>query len=351
MLLEEMPGYSLQTLAAWPQPWYENSLWQMYEFKLCKDGSLKWYPAYIELETKHVKCDVYDSYELAVEAAVQRNNELSEKLATLNLAITEKESFLLKVEKEVTRKSRLFSEEQLMLSEGIRRNQKSLRPSADDIVLPDNCENLLEPLMEILRETPYVNFVRLERCGRSLLREGEYDWSTITKHTKQTAKYFYRERIAAAFGFNGAEHWGKTKSKIREALLPRANQLLQLASVKRMLADAEEQGKKVVVASGFVFWLEENENVGWIVKEVSYSEAEKSGNTLWEKGTILSKNHGRIVVLPYIKENGDLVQGHTKNAPHDGRAKPRHPREYVELPYEVLEDDWMIGLLGELKYE
>ncbi|MBU2894583.1 hypothetical protein KO495_14830 [Colwellia sp. D2M02] len=81
------------------------------------------------------------------------------------------------------------------------------------------------------------------------------------------------------------------------------------------------------------------------------SEAEKSGNTLWRRGTILSKNHGRIVVLPYEKENGEFVQGHTKNAPHDGKAKPRHPKEYVNLPYEVLEDDLMIGLFGELKYE
>jgi hypothetical protein len=351
MQLEQMQGYSLPTLAVWPQPWYETCLWQIYELKLCKDGSLKWYRGHIELETKHVKADVYDSYELAVVAAVERNNGLSEKITNLNLPISEKESLLLKVEKIVTRQSRLFGEEQLMLTEGIRRHQKALRPSANNIVLPYNCVSLLEPLMEILQETPYINFVRLNRYRTSLLREKEHDWSTRAKHTKQTAKYFYREKIAAAFGLNGAEHWGKTKSKIREMLLPRANQLLQLASVKRMLAEAEQQGKKVVVASGFVFWFEENDNIGWIVKVVSYSEAEKSGNTLWKKGTILSKNHGRIVVLPYEKENGEFVQGHTKNAPHDGKAKPRHPKEYVELPYEVLEDDLMIGLFGELKYE
>jgi hypothetical protein len=349
MRLEQMRGYSLPTLAAWPQPWFETGLWQMYELKLCKNDSLKWYHGHIELETKHVKADIYGSYELAAEAAVERNNELSEEITNLNLPISEKESLLLKVEKIVTRQSRLFAEEQLMLSEGIRRHKKTPRPSTNNIVLPDNCESLLAPLMEILQETPYINLVRLDRT--SLFREKEHDWSTIAKHTKQTAKYFYREKIAAAFGLNGTEHWGKTKSKIREMLLPRANQLLQLASVKRMLAEAEQQGKKVVVASGFVFWFEENDNVGWIVKEVSYSGAEKYGNTLWKKGTILSKNHGRIVVLPYEKENGEFVQGHTKNAPHDGKAKPRHPKEFVELPYEVLEDDLMIGLFGELKYE
>ncbi|HBY87312.1 MAG TPA: hypothetical protein DEO86_15715 [Colwellia sp.] len=351
MRLEQMPGYSLPTLAAWPKPWFETSSWQMYELKLCKDDSLKWYRGCIEIKTEHVKADIYNTYKLAVEAAVERNIELSEKITNLNLPKSKKESLLLKVEKMVTSQSRLFGEEQLMLSEGIRRHQKTPRPFPSNIILPDNCGSLLEPLMEILQETPYIKFVRFNRYGTSLFREKEHDWSTRAIHTKQTAKYFYREKIAAAFGLNGTEHWGKTKSKIREMLLPRANQLLQLASVKRILAEAEQHGKKIVVASGFVFWFEESDNVGWIVKEVSYSEAEKSGNTLWKKGTILSKNHGRIVVLPYVKENGEYVQGHTKNAPHDGKAKPRHPKEYVELPYEVLEDDLMIGLFGELKYE
>jgi hypothetical protein len=351
MRLEQIPGYSLPTLAAWPQPWYETSLWQMYELKLCKDGNLKWYQGHIELETKHVKADVYNSYELAVKAAIEKNSELSERVTNLGLPLTEKESLLLKVEKMVTRQSRLLGEEQLMLAEGIRRHQRDPRPSASHIILPTRCESLLEPLMEVLQETPYISFVRLNRYGTSLLREKEHNWSSRAKHNKQTAKYFYREKIAAAFGLNGADHWGRTKSKIREKLLPRANQLLQLASLKRILAEAEQQGKKVVVASGFVFWFEENDNIGWVVKEVSYSEAEKSGNTLWRRGTILSKNHGRIVVLPYEKENGEFVQGHTKNAPHDGKAKPRHPKEYVNLPYEILEDDLMIGLFGELKYE
>ncbi|MEC4724272.1 hypothetical protein HWQ46_01755 [Shewanella sp. D64] len=346
MLLEQMPEYLLPTLAAWPQPWYEVGLWQMYELKLCKDGSLKWY-----LGTKYMKAEVYNSYKLAVEAAIDKNIELSEKPTNLDLSISEKDSLLLKIEKEVTRQSRLFGEEQLMLSEGIRRHLETPRPLAKDIVLPDNCESFLDSLMNILNETPYINFVRLKNDGTSLRRGKGNDWSTTAKHTKQTAKYFYREKIAAAFGLNGAGNWGITKSKIREMLLPRANQLLQLASVKRMLAEAEQQGKKVVVASGYVFWFEESDNVGWIVKEVSYSDAEKSGNILWKKGTILSKNHGRIVVLPYVKDNGEFVQGHTKNAPHDGQAKPRHSKEYVELPYEILNNDLMIGLFGELKYE
>lgn len=44
----------------------------MYELKLCKDGNLKWYQGHIELEKKHVKADVYNSYELAVKAAIEK---------------------------------------------------------------------------------------------------------------------------------------------------------------------------------------------------------------------------------------------------------------------------------------
>lgn len=44
-------------------------------------------------------------------------------------------------------------------------------------------------------------------------------------------------------------------------------------------------------------------------------------------------------------------QGHTKNSSHDGKAIPRHPDEYIELAFEILSGDLMIGLLGELPYE
>lgn len=351
MRLEQMSGYSFPTMAVWPKPLYENHLWQMYELKLTEEGALKWFRGYCESDEGHLKADIYGTYELAVKVAEERNQELSKTFTDINFHRGNKESLLLKVEKEITRQSRLLGEEQLMLSEAKRRHQQTERPSADELILPPNCEHIREQLIEILNETPYIGFVRLSKYGVSLLKENGNDWSTKAKHTKQSAKYFYRERIAAGFGLSGLEHWGKTKSSIRDILLPKANKLLELASVKRMLAEAELQGQRVVVASGFVFWFEENDNVGWTVKKVSYSGADKSGNTLWKKGTILSKNHGRIVVLPYVKENGELVQGHTKNASHDGAAKPRHPKEYVELPYEVLKDDLMIGLFGQLKYQ
>lgn len=351
MRLEQMAGYLFPTLAVWPKPWYEGGGWQMYDLKLREDGSLDWYKGYIETASGHVRADVYEYYEDAKDVAIKRNGELISALDKLGVPVHQKVSLSLKIDKAVTIQNRLFGEEQLMLLEGRRRHRESPRPHEHEIVLPENSVSLLKPLMEVLQKTPYVNLVRLKSFGVSLLRQGEHDWSTRAKHTKLTAKYFYREKIAAAYGLNGTAHWGQTKAKIREILLPRANQLLQLASVKRMLSEAELKGKKVVVASGFIFWFEDKDSVGWVVKEASFSKADKSGNTLWMQGTILSTNHGRIVVLPYVKENGEHVQGHTKNAPHDGKAKPRHPQEYVELSFEVLEDDLMIGLFGDLKYE
>ncbi|KAA0636527.1 hypothetical protein E2K69_19570, partial [Escherichia coli] len=54
-----------------------------------------------------------------------------------------------------------------------------------------------------------------------------------------------------------ASGWRKTTKLscvIRSMLLPRANRLLQLASVKRMLDEALRNGQKVLVVGNFVFW-------------------------------------------------------------------------------------------------
>lgn len=47
-------------------------------------------------------------------------------------------------------------------------------------------------------------------------------------------------------------------------------------------------------------------------------------------------------MLPYIKENGELVQGYTKNSPKDDKASPCHSGYFLELPFEVLDGDLMI---------
>jgi len=352
MRLDQMKGFSYPTLAIWPQPKPEfGDVWQMHEYKLTEDEKLAWFPRYVETENKHVRLDIYNTYEDAVAVAKEQNPKLILQLNSIGLNESKQESLRLKVEKAVMSKGRLQSEERLMLQEAIRSHKTANDISDSELVLPERFESLRMPLITQLKETLYIRIAGFPKNRIILIRDGESDWSKTGTFNQKTAKYCYRERIAAGFGLSATDHWGKTKAKIRSLLLPRANQLLQLASVKRMLDQARREGQQVLLAGGFVFWYEENGGVGWVVKEASESGAGVKGNTLWEQGKIISKNHGRIVVFPYIKENGECVQGHTKNSPNDGKALPRHPNEYLQLPFKILEDDLLIGLFGELKYE
>jgi len=346
----KMPGYSLPTFAMWPQPWHETSSWKMYELKLCDDGELRWYPRLI-IRDERVKADIYDSLEDAAEVAAEINKRLINNVDNLSMPDEAKLSLQLKVEKEVTCKSRLLYEEQLMLQEAIRRHQSSPRVDVDDLLLPTGLERYRNSLFEYLNDTPYARYANLPNSHIILIRNGQARWSETAQINSKNARFVYRDRIARGFGLHGGDNWGVVKAEIRKQLLPRANELLQRAGIKRMLDAAMAKGQRVLVVGNFVFWFEDSGEVGWTVLEASESDRSKKGNTLWKEGTIVSKNHGRIVVLPYIKENGERVQGHTKNAPNDGKAKPRHPSDYVELPFDVLEDDLMIGLFGEMKYE
>lgn len=181
-------------------------------------------------------------------------------------------------------------------------------------------------------------------------RSGDNPWSIAFNGSKKGPELAQRAQIANGFGFGYRDHWGKVKAQIRKMLLPRANQLLQLASVKRLLDDALRVGDRMLVCNGIVFWYEPDGDVGWQVKQTTTLDS-TDGEAIWREGTILSTNHGRLVVLPYIKENGEYVKGHTKNAPGDGPAIPRHAKDFVEIPFKSLKDDLMIGLFGELPYE
>lgn len=347
ILVEKMPGYGYLTLAVWPEPWYEGRRWMMYEFKVRPDGTLHWYSANISTDEGHARAEVYADFKEAVAIAEARNVELLRKLAESDLGQNLKRSYELKATKAIQIKSRLAHEEELMLAEAKKRGSQfsnSTPASIEGGVYPD----YIADLQLQLQEMPYLKIVNVK--GHLLVKKENNNWSRPRRLTKKGYLVAARAKIANGFGFQGTEHWGKTKAAIREILLPRANQLLQLASVQRLLAEAKMRGEYVLVAGGYVFWYDSTDEIGWSVKQTE-SKADSAGITLWREGTIISKNHGRIVILPYIKENGDGVKGHTRNAPHDGPAKPRHPDNYVELPFKVLKDDLMIGLFGELPYE
>lgn len=323
----------------------------MWALKLKPDGVLKWMRHYIESDG-HVKAQIYKTFKEANSVANEFNKAIRERVSSLGLSDELRLSISLQAEKSVTAEERLAQEEQLMLAEANRRSLSFPKPDIHDLILPaKDGEKYRNDLYQSLCESPKIQIVQLSNHRVSLRRKGEFDWSTVITTNAKTGQYCFRERIASAFDMSGVEHWGETKAKIRDLLLPRANKLLQIASVQRMLDEALARGQHVLVVGSFVFWYEQGKEVGWTVKSLGGNSVAKDGETLWKEGKIVSKNHGRIVVLPYIKENGELVQGHTKNSPKDGKALPRHPDYFLELPFEVLDGDLMIGLFGELPYE
>jgi hypothetical protein len=302
-----------------------------------------------------VKADIYRDRSTAFEEAKGLNLSYRSALASRDMDPIEKRSLELKVMKSLQAKERLQDEETLMLTEAVRRHQVSPRPPPTEIVLSPESERFREDLSEQLTQMPYLNVVIVGRestkwTRKILFKRSDGSWETVARTDAWSATRAERAKIANGFDLSATAHWGLTKARIREILLPRANQLLKLASVQRLLAEALARGEKVLVSNGIVFWYEEDGGIGWQIKMAS-STSESEGSTLWHEGTIRSTNHGRLVILPYIKENGEEVRGHTKNGPNDGPAKPRHPEHYVDIRFKQLAGDLMIGLLGELPYE
>ncbi|VWB22691.1 hypothetical protein [Burkholderia stagnalis] len=339
-------------LAVWPTYNPVFDAWVMEE--LVDNGELppKWRDRRVPTEAGHVRLDVYLVKEAAHGSAAVLNAQFAAELQNRCGNEMVRQSLQLKVSKSLQAKERLADEESLMLSEAKRRHQSSPRPAASELVLDEASEIYRAELAAQLNEMPYLPVVLLGEHGRRVIvyRTPDGNWTKPYYVSKRSATEALRARIACGFGLNYRMHWGKAKANIRQILLPRANQLLQLASVQRMLADALARGERVLVCNGIVFWYEDDGTVGWQVKQTA-DTTDSEGATLWETGTILSKNHGRLVILPYIKEDGERVQGHTRNAPNDGLAKPRHPSQYVNIPFKKLQGDLMIGLLGELPYE
>lgn len=349
-----MPGYGYPALAFWLDYWYEGNRWRIKEYKLLPDGNLKWFDQYIEVKPDVIQGTFFENKSDALAYVNLENSNVDSRIFSLALSAVEKKSLKLKVDKAIQAKSRLMNEENLMLTVAIKKHQHLSKLAYEDITLPTNESEYKDSLFSQLNLMPYLK-VALVQNGKDrkvIYKNLKNEWSKTYRPTPKTFIYIERAKIANGFDLSFDAHWGKTKAIIRAKLLPMTNQLLQLNSVKMLLKEAEARGQKVLVSNGYIFWFEDHGNIGWQIKQVKQVNSKNSeGQTIWKEGTILSKNHGRLVILPYIKENGEYVQGHTKNAPHDGPAKPRMSSEYVELPFEILQDDLMIGLFGELKYE
>jgi hypothetical protein len=350
----ELNRSSQSTLAVWPYYRPLHQRWFMQELIDHGEQAPAWRDRYIPGDNDTVRSDHYESRDEAVAAARALNPQLRLALVDRAMDSVLKRSLELKVDKALQAKERLQEEEALMLAEALRRHATDERPDPASLKLSPEAEHFRQDLADVLAVMPYL---QIAKVGRSNSRWTHWliylgpdgVWSKPYLAGDKAAQTAERAKIANGFGFSARQHWGVVKAAIRQMLLPRANQLLQLASVKRLLAEALARGERVLVSNGIVFWYEDGA-LGWQIKATSATR-ESEGATIWREGTILSANHGRLVVLPYIKENGEQVRGHTKNWPNDGRALPRHPDSYVEIPFSLYDGDLMIGLFGELPYE
>ncbi len=192
---------------------------------------------------------------------------------------------ILKVEKTLTSGRRIRDEEELMEREAVKRNANLPRPASHSLELAKGIERLREPLSELLEVAPYVQLAAFPEFKACLHCTGDMKWEYLGALNTKLSQACFRKSIARGYGYSGFDHWGKTKALIREQLLPRANKLLQLASVRQLLAETRSQGQSVLVIGGFVFWYEEDGVPQWVVKSTG-SESSGEGTTLWNEGTI-----------------------------------------------------------------
>lgn len=282
------------------------------------------------------------------------SRELSPDIDLDNLSENGADSRSLKLAKAVVASIRHDEEQALMFAEAKRRNSGLLPPRLDQLTLSGGDDAELVELHGKLEALPYL---RTATLGRGVVQsiyisQDGLAWRRATNGylSRRQAEIVHRARISDGFGISPFDHWGKTKAAIRKILLPRAIELLQLEPMKAMLAAALAEGKTAVVLDRFVFWYETDGGVGWTVKEVGDPSKSESDPAEWKQGTIISKNFGRIVVLPFTKDDGERVNGYTRNGPGDGPAKPRAPGQHKEIPFTRLSGDAALGLLGELPY-
>lgn len=140
-----------------------------------------------------------------------------------------------------------------------------------------------------------------------------------------------RALVCDAFGEDPMEHWGRLRAKLLKAIRPAELDVLHRPGTAERLDAARRSGARLVVLGeqGFL-WSDER---GWEARECDRGGR---GSRLWREGRIVSSNHGRIIVLPIVKADGTTVEGHTRNAPYQGRAAPREVP--VEIPFAVYDE-------------
>lgn len=220
-------------------------------------------------------------------------------------------------------------------------------PAREAMSLGSDChssepENVLDSIHRTLSARPYLRhvltnfgeFLRLWTSRDGLIWQ---EWGSYEKwdRKRQVAS---RARATDAFGESPFEHWGKVRGRLLERLKSPELDLLHREDVIARLAEARSRGIDFVVIGivGFIWDAEAGE---WQRRDVERPDTvggREQVSTLWREGRIVSNNHGRIIVLPFIKQDGSKVEGHTRNAPFLGPAEPRAVP--VEIPFAVYDD-------------
>lgn len=164
------------------------------------------------------------------------------------------------------------------------------------------------------------------------------------KYTKWAVKRSVADRaeITDAFGIDPLCHWGVTRGKLLRLIKSGWLDLAHRSDVKTALDKARERGIDLVIIQSRAFVWSDSE---WRERDVDRkrSTMQGAGSQAWLKAEIVSRNYGRVIVLPFVRDDGVVVPGHTRNPPHEGKSPPRAtPHIFSFAVYDELgrDDAW-----------
>lgn len=235
---------------------------------------------------------------------------------------------------------------------------KAAEKAAADGVLPPACEALslvgqtasesvLERIAVELCGKPYLRHVLMDDGGylRLYVSENRLAWKEWGQYETYRRKRRIADRavIADAFGMDPKDNWLKVRGALLKMLKPINLDMLHRKDVQEALEGARAAGRTLVVIRQLAFLWDE-EAGKWQLREVERRDgATATSYSLWAEGPIESTNYGRIIVLPYVKEDGTKVVGYTRSAPYEGRADRRAETKVIRFAvYDELgrDDTW-----------
>ena len=284
----------------------------------------------------------------------------SESLADYWRAVLESER--LQAQKEAERRERRRREDELIrsMASAFAADRGLTSPRRADLELvgtsapggrwpSKNPKDVLDRIYEALVDQPWLRHL--------IVQEGEWPnlfvsddglrWQQDNRILPVAARYEIARVSSLADAYGPVVDWAKPWHVIRPKLLTyikdKELDLLHRADVLAALGRAREMGKELVVFGNVAYqWIDGE----WRLREVVRRDRSGRGQgaTLWLTGPIVSRNYGRIIILPFIKSDGTEVNGYTRNSPYEGEAPPRaEPRV---IPFEVYarnsrDDTWV----------